>query len=272
MCVVLGVGVISVFDTVAFLACMHRVSSACPTFPLYKVIDYFVHLFSLSPTDRAGFRVKNVFDFKFFFVINQVGWRWRQDFLIREGWQDIRGQKLLIEAWVDLPMRRKLQFIGGGSCLIENHEGADTFIVELLLWTGKVKVGGIQPDLVADLVVARVLLLLVVLLLHVGSRLFKGVTGFGMDLGHFLHEVAGGGIGEGVVVGRVGEDSWVSSIEYGEWAFARRTVNSVVVGELSQREPIAPIHLSVVDKDLEVFLDLLVDSFGLSISLQVECR
>lgn len=28
LCVVLGVGVISVFDTVAFLACMHRVSSA----------------------------------------------------------------------------------------------------------------------------------------------------------------------------------------------------------------------------------------------------
>ncbi len=27
MCVVLGVGVISVFDAVAFLACMHRVSS-----------------------------------------------------------------------------------------------------------------------------------------------------------------------------------------------------------------------------------------------------
>ncbi len=30
MCVVLGVGVISVFDAVAFLACVHRVSSADP--------------------------------------------------------------------------------------------------------------------------------------------------------------------------------------------------------------------------------------------------
>ncbi len=31
MCVVLGVGVISVFDAVAFLACMHRVSSLVST-------------------------------------------------------------------------------------------------------------------------------------------------------------------------------------------------------------------------------------------------
>ncbi len=43
MCVVLGVGVISVFDAVAFLACMHRVSS--PVKPIdalmYKLAKYF---------------------------------------------------------------------------------------------------------------------------------------------------------------------------------------------------------------------------------------
>ncbi len=40
MCVVLGVGVISVFDAVAFLACAHRVSSP----ELRNIVERFVEL------------------------------------------------------------------------------------------------------------------------------------------------------------------------------------------------------------------------------------
>ncbi len=60
------------------------------------------------------------------------------------------------------------------------------------------------------------------------------------------------------------------SIEYHEGTLACRTVNPIVVGELSEREPIAPVVLSVVNKDPEVFLNLLVNLFCLSIGLRVE--
>ncbi len=102
---------------------------------------------------------------------------------------------------MNLPVRRELQLVGSGSCLVEDREGADLFVVQLLLWSWEAKIGSIQPDLVADLVVVHFLFLLVVLLFHVFSGFFEGVTRFGVDLGHFLHEVTGSGVGEGVVLG-----------------------------------------------------------------------
>ncbi len=47
-------------------------------------------------------------------------------------------------------------------------------------------------------------------------------------------------------------------------------MNSVVVGEFSEREPVTPIGLSVVHKDPEVLLDLLVNPFCLAVCLGVE--
>ncbi len=48
----------------------------------------------------------------------------------------------------------ELQLISGCSSLAFDHEGADALVVELLLWSWEVEVSGVQPDLVADLVVA----------------------------------------------------------------------------------------------------------------------
>ena len=129
-------------------------------------------------------------------------------------------------------MRWKFQLVGGSSCLVEDCERTDSFVIKLFLWSRKVKVGGVQPDLVADLVVTHVLLLLVVLSLHIVGGLFKGVAGFGVDLTHFLYEVSGGGIGEGIIILGVGEDSRILSVEYHEWTLACRAVDSVVVSEL----------------------------------------
>ncbi len=60
------------------------------------------------------------------------------------------------------------------------------------------------------------------------------------------------------------------AIQYHERALLRGAMDAVVVRELSEREPVTPICLSVIDKDSEVLLDLLVYSFGLSIGLRVE--
>ncbi len=83
-----------------------------------------------------------------------------RDFLIREGRRDVRGQELLVEARVNLPVWWELQLISGGSHLFENREGTDAFVVELLLWLRKVEVGGVQPDLVTDLVLRDAVFLL----------------------------------------------------------------------------------------------------------------
>ncbi len=49
-------------------------------------------------------------------------------------------------------------------------------------------------------------------------------------------------------------------------------MDSIVVGEFSEWEPVAPVGLSVVNEDPEVFLDLLVNSSCLSVGLRVGMR
>ena len=46
-------------------------------------------------------------------------------------------------------------------------------------------------------------------------------------------------------------------------------VDVVIVLELCKREKVNPFILTLIDKDLEVLLKLLVDSLGLSITLRM---
>ena len=46
-------------------------------------------------------------------------------------------------------------------------------------------------------------------------------------------------------------------------------VDVVIVLELCKREKVNPFILTLIDKDLEVLLKLLVDSLGLSIALRM---
>ncbi len=110
------------------------------------------------------------------------------------------GKQLLIEAWVNLPMRWELQFVGSCSCFVYDHEGADALVVELLLGSWKVKIGGVQPDLVADLVVTRCHLPFVILSLHVGHHLLKRVVGLLMNIAHRCYELLCCWIRDGIVV------------------------------------------------------------------------
>ncbi len=110
-------------------------------------------------------------------------------------------------------MRREPQLVSGGSCLFEDREGADALVVELLLWSREVKVGRVQPDLVTDVVVARRRFLLVVLTLHVGCSLLKRLAGFSMNVAHHRDEIGRSGIGNGVVILGVGEESRVTAVE-----------------------------------------------------------
>jgi hypothetical protein len=49
-------------------------------------------------------------------------------------------------------------------------------------------------------------------------------------------------------------------------------VDIVVVLELSHRQEVIPVVLSLVDEDAKILLQLLVDSFGLDVGLQVICN
>ena len=48
-------------------------------------------------------------------------------------------------------------------------------------------------------------------------------------------------------------------------------MDTVVICELSDGEPLYPVILSVVDEYVQVLLDLLVDSFRLAVRLGVVC-
>ncbi len=93
-----------------------------------------------------------------------------------------------------------------------------------------------------------------------------------MDSGHDFREVSSSRIREWSRSWGIGNDSRVSAIQYHEWALLRGAVDAIVVRKLSEREPVSPICLSVIDKDLEVLLNLLVHLFGLSVGLWVEGR
>ncbi len=112
----------------------------------------------------------------------------------------------------------------------------------------------------------------VVLGLHSSCCLCKSLFRFLVDKGHCFCEVSGSGIREWGCSRRVGKNSWISAVQYHERTLLRGAVDAIVVHELSEREPVAPICLSMVDKDSEVLLDLLIHSFSLSVGLWMECR
>ncbi len=114
--------------------------------------------------------------------------------------------------------------------------------------------------------------LFVILHLHVVSGLLKGIVGLFVNLGHGHCEFCGCRVCERRGSRRVRKDSGVLSVEYHEWTLACRAVNPIIVGELSEREPITPVGLLVVNENPEVLFDLLVNMLSLSICLRVECH
>ncbi len=117
-------------------------------------------------------------------------------FLIRECWQDVRRQELLVEVWVDLPVRWQLELVGGSSSFVKDLEGSNSLVVEFLLGLEKVEVGSVQPYMVSDLIVPHVALLFVVLSFHPPSGFFQHILGFLVDLGHVLCELGGSWVSE----------------------------------------------------------------------------
>ncbi len=140
-------------------------------------------------------------------------------------------------------------------------------VVELLLRTRETQVGRVEPHVISSLEIPGGALSLVILRLHSSCCFGEGFLGLLVDVGHGFCEVGSGGIREWSCSRRIGDDSRVSAIQYQERTFLCGAVDAVVVCELSEREPVTPICLSMIDKDSEVLLDLLVHSFGLSIGL-----
>ncbi len=65
------------------------------------------------------------------------------------------------------------------------------------------------------------------------------------------------------------DKAWVPSVEDHEGTFACSAVDPIIVRKLCEWQPVNPIILSVIDEDMEVLLDLLVNSFCLAICLWV---
>ncbi len=93
-----------------------------------------------------------------------------------------------------------------------------------------------------------------------------------MDITHCGDEIGGGGIGYRVVVLGVRDTSRVAAVEYEEGTFAGSAVDSIVVREFSERQPVGPVVLSVINEDSEIFLDFLVNPFGLAVRLRMPGR
>ncbi len=90
------VPVFVVFD--CFLGIAHfrvadpRVVFAHPSFPFDEIVDDIVRFLASSAMDRVGSRVQDLLDFEFLLIVDEVRRRRRQDFLIREGRRDVRGE------------------------------------------------------------------------------------------------------------------------------------------------------------------------------------
>ncbi len=91
-----------------------------------------------------------------------------------------------------------------------------------------------------------------------------------MNVAHRRHEFFCCGIGDRVVIRGVRDETWVTAVQDHGGAFARSTVDSIVVCELCEWEPIGPVVLSIVNKDSEVLFNFLVNSFSLTICLRME--
>ncbi len=254
-----------------FLVPDPRVVLLCPSLPFDEVVHGLPGLLSLSSSQSSWSRIENFFDLEFFFIIDEVGWR-RQEFLIRECRRDIRGQELLVEARMNPPVWWELQLVCRGSCFFDDFERSHALVVELLLQARETEVGRVKPYTISDLEVSRHTFSFVVLRFHSSSRFGEGRLGLFVNDRHCLGEVGGGGIREWSRSRGIRDDSGILAVQYHERAFLCGAVDVVVVCELSEREPITPICLSVIDKDSKVLFDLLVHSFRLSISLWMECR
>lgn len=166
----------------------------------------------------------------------------------------------------------KFQFECGGAGLFQDLEWTDTLVIQFLLWPWKAKVRGIEPDAISNLVIASDALSLVVLLLHSSCRFVECFLGLLVDYCHGFSKLVGGGVAKGRGSRRIWEDSRITTIEYHKGTFPSRAMDAVVMCEFSEREPVAPVSLSVVDEDAEILLHFLIDSFCLSVGLRVKGR
>src|ERR1700722_12831717 len=81
-------------------------------------------------------------------------------------------------------------------------------------------------------------------------------------------EVVGGGDSSGGRQGISGETG-MASIFKEEWGVIRCRVNAVIIGKLGRGQPRVPVRLGKVGKQTEVLLEVLVNTFGLTVSLRV---
>ena len=68
-----------------------------------------------------------------------------------------------------------------------------------------------------------------------------------------------------------GDGLWFIAKHEVEWGFAGGGVRAVVVDKLGHRDVVSPGFRVRATEDLEIGLDLLVESFHFSISLRVVC-
>ncbi len=146
--------------------------------------------------DHSFSTVENFFDLVMFFAIYKVWWWWWW-FLVWEGGWCVWSKEYFVEHGVNAPVGWKFEGICGCLFFCCDFKWTCTFVGKLLFWLRKMKVGGIEPNLVTYFIFNCGFLFLVILGFHLVSSFFKGSFGFGMDFLHFGHECGRGWCSEG---------------------------------------------------------------------------
>ena len=218
----------------------------------------------LSP-EKSG--VFDGVDFVLLMVINEIGWRWRMDMLDGEDRRFVWTKKRFIEDSVPRGRTRGSKSIGGSSNLGVYDIMPNLAMVQLLAGSVRRQIDGMEPDEVACFVVYGIPSILVIAGLHQLACSLQGSCSLLLQTCHAIDKGGGRLIRnhrvEGVAMGRV------KTIVDVKRRVTCRRMHPVVVGKLSDAEPINPTVLVVVDVEAQVLLQFLVHPFCLSIDLWV---
>ena len=99
------------------------------------------------------------------------------------------------------------------------------------------------------------------------SDALKGSRCFSMNVGHVIDRFLSSVVVDSDIRGRAG--GGMVTMHQIEGRMSGADVNSIVVGEFCNGQPIDPIILMVIDEEMQVLFQLLIDAFSLTVHLRM---
>jgi hypothetical protein len=164
--------------------------------------------------------------------------------------------------------RRKLELVCTVAHNLHDLEGSEPFVRELGQWTRRFDVRGIHPDPVAYLDLRHGYVPAVIVQLELVLGFNEGSFGFGDSGGNPVAELIDGLVGRVPTIWLKTHPREAAGVRH-ERYLLRRGVDVVVVGKLGCWQELIPVVLFVAHEDTDELFELLVDAFGLTVSLQM---